>query len=451
MGNLVRRNDPPSQNALRRSAFGLLGATTRDKKSRILMLAEEASLALDPEQCAKARQDLTNPRNRLACELAWLPGLSPKRAADYCDLLDGDLSAFIKLAAAEQGLARANLVAAGLEMLSPDASASAWSDLILELVVASDHIEPASLMAILNEDRSVAECPAIQSEDAVANDLSARLRALRDVIRESLDRMGTTQMLRVVFKVVDAATDSGEHRSPLLLDELMDAYGLDARAFLAKEADNVIKLVGAAKDVNSDPAALKPLLDKLEKVVSNWTQVAKPIQMSMKARGLVHHLSGRVGYSIRGLVLNFVNEADAIEAAQRVTNILREHFSQFPELADRVEDDVTQLDQIARRRAFGDLLIPVRTLCKESVEAAESAPAEADKQGQKIIATVPGLLTIAERGGVTPDIIAGVRDEVAHAICSCAIDYGNKTSKWQQCLALLDAANIFANGDAAQE
>lgn len=446
MENLVRRNDPPSQSALRRSAFGLLGATTRDKKQRILVLAEEMSLMVEPEQCSKARQDLTNPRNRLACELEWLPSLSPKRAADYCVLLDQDLSGYFKLAATEQGLVRANLLAAGLEMLSPDASETAWAERILELAVATDGIDPSALMATLNEDRLVAECPAIQSEEAVANDLSARMRLLRDVIRESLDRMGTTQMLRIVFKVIDAATDSGERRAPLLLDELIDAYGLDARAFLEKEADNVTKLVDAAKAANSQPTALNPLLDKLEKVVSNWSQVAKPIQMSMKARGLVHDLSSRVGYTIRGLVLDLVQEAGAIEAAQRVTNMLREHFSQFPELADRVADDVTQLDEMARKRAFGELLVPIRTLCREAVEASENHPAEADKQGQKIIATAPGLLTMAERSGVTPDIIAGVKDELAYAICSCAIDFGNKTSKWQPCLTLLEAANIFANG-----
>ena len=451
MENLIRRNDPPSQSALHRSAFGLLGATTRDKKQRILALEEEQSLSLDPEQCSKARQDLTSPRSRLAAELEWLPGLSPKRAFDYRDLVDKDLNAYFKLAVSENGLVRANLVAAGLEMLSEDNSANDWAEQILALVKATGDMDAAAIMVVLNEDRALAECPLIQSSEAVESELTTRGRVFRDVIRASLDRLATAQMLKVVFKVVDVATESGESRAPALLDELIDAYGLDARAFLEKEADNVTKLVEAAKAVSQQPAELKPLLDKLEKVVANWTQVAKPIQMSMKARGLVHDLSSQVGYNIRGLVLELVREAGDIESAKRLTNVLREHFSQFPELAELVDNDVEQLDDMARRSSFIEMLAPIRSLCKEAAQAADGDPAHADSHGQRIISTAPRLINAAERSGVTPDVIRGVKDEVAYAICSCAVDYGNKTSKWQTCLTMLEAANIFANGAEALE
>ncbi|MEX8516930.1 MAG: hypothetical protein AB3X44_00250 [Leptothrix sp. (in: b-proteobacteria)] len=451
MENIIRRNDPPSQSALHRTAFGLLGATTRDKKQRILILEEEQSLLLDPDQCAKARQDLTNPRSRLACELEWLPSLSPKRATDYCNLIDQDLKAYFKQAESEIGLVRANLVAAGLEMLGDDTSVSNWVKQILVLVKTSDDIDPAALMVILNEDRALAECPLIQSKETVENGLSIRIILFRDAIRTALDRIETTQMLRVVFKVVDVATASGEHRAPVLLDELIDAYGLDARAFLEKEADNITKLVEASKAACEQPANLKILLDKLEKVITNWTLVAKPIQMSMKARGLVHDLSSRVGYPIRSLVLELVRGADDIDSAQRVAKMLQAHFAQFPELAELVDNDLKQLDEIARKKSYGNLLAPIRNLCNEAVTAAGNDPTRADSQGQHIISMVPGLLNMAERSGVTPDVIRGVKDEVAYAICSCAIDYGNKTAKWSVCLTMLEGANIFANGPEAME
>ena len=108
-------------------------------------------------------------------------------------------------------------------------------------------MDVAAIMVVLNEDRALAECPLIQSSEAVESELSTRGRVFRDVIRASLDRLATAQMLKVVFKVVNVATESGESRAPALLDELIDAYGLDARGFLEKEADNVTKLVEAAK------------------------------------------------------------------------------------------------------------------------------------------------------------------------------------------------------------
>src|SRR5215471_7823294 len=97
--------------ALHGNAFWLLGATTRDDRRRIVELAEEKSLALDSETCAKARSDLINPRIRLSTEISWLPGVSPKRASELVCLLQEEPEA-IK----EQGnippLTLANLMAA---------------------------------------------------------------------------------------------------------------------------------------------------------------------------------------------------------------------------------------------------------------------------------------------------------------------------------------------------
>ena len=449
MENPIRRNDSPRQSSLRRAAFGLLGATTRDNRQHIFALEEEKSLSLDPEQCAKARQNLTSPRSRLTCEIEWLPGVSPKRATDYCDYLDHDLAIYFKLTESEHGLVRANLLAAGLEMLSEDNSASYWFRQILAFVMVSDEMDPKTLMVILNEDRALAECAPIQSDDSVENALGARLRVFKDVIRTSLDRMDTTQMLCVIFNVVNEATESGNRRGPPLLDEVIDGYSLDARDFLEKEAENVTKIVETAKAAADQIHTILPLLDKLDKVISNWTEVAKPIQMSMKSRGLVHDLSSHVGYTIRSLVLTLVREANDIASAQKITVMLQEHFSQHPELADLIDNDVKQLNEMARTRSFDDLLIPIRTLCKEAAELADSDPTNADKQGQRIISFAPEVLMTAERNGVPADILAEVKDGAAYAISSCAIDFGNKTSKWKLCLTMLEAANIFASGSDA--
>jgi hypothetical protein len=58
--------------ALHRNPFYVLGATTRDKASRLIELAEEKALLTDPDVCQKARSDLVSPRSRLAAEMSWL-------------------------------------------------------------------------------------------------------------------------------------------------------------------------------------------------------------------------------------------------------------------------------------------------------------------------------------------------------------------------------------------
>ena len=68
------RSGAPDQTALERNAFSVLGATTRDKRPRIVELAEEKTLYLDDAVCSRARADLTNPHNRIAAEAAAIDG-----------------------------------------------------------------------------------------------------------------------------------------------------------------------------------------------------------------------------------------------------------------------------------------------------------------------------------------------------------------------------------------
>jgi hypothetical protein len=112
---------------LHRNPFWLLGATTRDDPQRIKELADEKSLSLDSETCDKAYSDLINPRHRLSTEMAWLPGVSPKRANELMCLLQAEPKA-IK----EQGnippLVWANLMAAAFELLAPEMEGEQWAD-----------------------------------------------------------------------------------------------------------------------------------------------------------------------------------------------------------------------------------------------------------------------------------------------------------------------------------
>jgi hypothetical protein len=106
--------------ALHQSAFSVLGVTTRDNRKRIVELAEEKSLELDHDVCQKARSDLTNPRTRLSAEIAWLPGVSPRKASQLVENLANDPMAIRK----ESGLptlAHLNLLAAAFEAVDGEA------------------------------------------------------------------------------------------------------------------------------------------------------------------------------------------------------------------------------------------------------------------------------------------------------------------------------------------
>lgn len=77
---------------LLQNPFYIFNATQQDNRQRIIASAEERSLLSDADKCMAARTELTNPRNRISAEVAWLPGVAPERVHDIVLLLELSVS-----------------------------------------------------------------------------------------------------------------------------------------------------------------------------------------------------------------------------------------------------------------------------------------------------------------------------------------------------------------------
>jgi hypothetical protein len=150
---------------------------------------------------------------------------------------------------------------------------------------------------------------------------------------------------------VDSVTAGGEDHAPELIDELVDSYEVETQGFLQKEAENIHKLIKAARDsAKSGEGAVKLLVDKLEVVARNWDKVAQPIQLSAKARGIEHRPSNELAFSTRSLAIDLFNEHDMLMQSKRITSLLQELFSELPELSERIEQDADVLEDIFHNR-----------------------------------------------------------------------------------------------------
>jgi hypothetical protein len=353
---------------LHRNPFWLLGATTRDDRQRIVELAEEKSLALDSETCSKARSDLINPRRRLSTEMAWLSGVSPKRANELACLLQAEPKTIT-----EQGntppLALANLMAAAFELLAPEMEGEQWAEWIMALAITVDEIDPKDILRDINEDRAVAGFPAVKALDTIESELSERRRYYKDAIMEAINRLPPRKRVEVVTVVVDGTTSSGAFHAPILIDDVVDSYTLDMQGLLRKGADNVLQLVESAKQAApTGEQSVKPLLNRLEAVMHKWDKIARPIQLSRKSRGLPHDMSDELAYAIRGLGIYLYNEHGMLDAVQKLTKGLQEVFAELPEVAARLYEDAETL----------------KDLCKQRQEAAEQAKRQAEEWAEQI-------------------------------------------------------------------
>lgn len=339
-----------ARTALHQSPFAVLGATTRDDRRRIVELAEEKSLEIDHDVCQKARSDLTNPRTRLSVEMAWLPGVSPRRASQFLSsLLQNPMA--IRGESGLPTLAQLNLLAAAFESVDGEHDADDLAGFILEMAYLVDELSPDEVLRDINEDRTVSGFAEARALDQIDAELTERKRHYRNAIKAALERLPSTKLLLVMTDVVDGATSGGEDHAPGLIDDLVDSYEVETQAPLQAGFDNIHKLIKCIREVApSGEAAVRPYVDKIEVAAKNWDRIAQPIQLSAKARGIEHDPSSNLGWAIRSLAIDLFNTHDMLTQSQRLTGLLKELFSEIPEIAERVEQDADALDDIESDR-----------------------------------------------------------------------------------------------------
>lgn len=336
---------------LLQNPFHILTASPRDNRMRILELAEERSLLQDSSECTSARSELTTPRKRLSAEIAWLPGVGPKKAGEVLSLLTSSPTVVLAIENLP-ATARANLLAAGLIRL-PDGNAADVATWILEIARAFEHIKFTELCASINEERVAAGFPEVSDTSTIEAEIQVRRAHYRNTIKSALDNLPPKELVKTVTNVIDIATHNGLEHGPTLIDDLVDLYEVGAQDFFEKEESNIkilVEKLREAVDAKCPDSMLAPLVDQLICVVKNWDIVAQPIQVSTKSRGLGHEASQRIAYLVRGLAIHMFNEHDKLDFSQQLTNMLQEVFAEVGEIAERTAQDACTLSELAEQQ-----------------------------------------------------------------------------------------------------
>jgi hypothetical protein len=344
--DLTRNNEPTieiemtkNNTSLHSNPFCVLGVTTRDDRRKIVEMAEERALHMDGDICQKARSDLTNPRTRLSSEMAWMPGVAPRTAENMVRTLAESPQA-VRSEHGLPGLARANLMAAACELVAEDEPAASVAGFIRDFADVVEGIDPEEILRDVNEDRAISGFPEVRGTDAVEEELAERRRTYRSALKNLLDTMDPTKLVATMTEAVTLATDDGDEHGPALIADLVDSYEVETQGFLQKESENIAALIESVREVAPrGEKAIEPIMSKLEKVARNWDSVAQPIQISAKARGIVHRPSRDVAYDLRGLGIDLNNEHGMLDQAHRMTDLLHDLFAELPEVVEKLGED----------------------------------------------------------------------------------------------------------------
>lgn len=424
---------------LHKSPFFLLGATIRDTKSKINEFADEKSLALESDICTKARSDLITPRTRLPAEMAWLPGVSPKRASifveslqTHIDLVRGEISI--------PSLARANLFAAAFGLLDPRTGTDLWCEWIIDFAYVDEDIRPDDVLREINEDRAISGFPLVKGVEQIEDELRQMRRYYSDTIKSALDGLESMKLVEVVTAVIEQTTMHGEDHAPFLIHELVDRYEAEANRYLQPEAENIKNLMEKIRQAaTTGEASTRPLVEKLDQIIRKWDAIAQPIQLSMKAQGRDHDLSHEIAWGVRSLAVDLFNKHDMLDMAARLNKTLQELFAELPAVVERLDQDANALDDISKNRAQVKLLDPIRELCDSVCKIADRNPALAAQEGHRALHEGKSLIEEIQRKA-NSRLALEARNILAGTVMHCAIQYGSESSKWSPCVDLLERA-----------
>jgi hypothetical protein len=328
--------------------FHVLRATLRDNRQKLLERSEERSLIEDPDLCNAARAALTHPKRRLAAELGWLPGLSPKRTAAAIQVLMSDITK-VTIFDSLPPLARSNLYAAALPKVAGKLDAVRLIEWILGLANACEEIDVSAVLRLINDERAIAGFPSVNSETMIEDQLAELWRQYEDAVKTALEEKASVDLVDIVTRVVDRTTGHGTKHAPSLIDGIVDRYEIEAHRFLEAEAQNIHKLLEFLSEkaaVGTDEEALNGLLEQLEHVVKNWDKVAQPIQVSRMSRGQEHVMSRELARSIRDVAVEIFNERGLLDVSQKITSLVEEVFAEVLSAAEQAADDLAQLSQL---------------------------------------------------------------------------------------------------------
>jgi hypothetical protein len=326
--------------------FKVIGASSRDNKSKLVELAEEKSLSIDPELCAKARSDLSNPRTRIACEVSWFPGVSPKRCDELCRIPILNASLIDKIDTLPS-LAMVNLYACIFQAIEGNELAEVISATISKFSHLIEKISFDEIVRDINEDRLVSSFPEIRSTDLIEEAYAGQLSVYKDLVKNALDRFDPESLVKILTLVVDLDTESGKHSAPMFTELLIDMYEVEVISVLDSELDKLkslkYKILNKLDARNFD---LSADIDTAIRVLSNFGKIAFPIILLNVSKGTKFNKAEDIADEMRSLGIALNNKYQQTEASIRVISSIKMVFNTIDDISEQANEDEEKLSEI---------------------------------------------------------------------------------------------------------
>ena len=230
--------------------FYLLGASLADDRRTIMSKVQDASLLGDPDECTKAGSLLTNHKNRVKCEVFYLPDLSQNEIKTKIEQLQSDPNNLLINILSEKiyDLSSGNLIASALlsSKYKPSLDTNKYAIKALSNVLEAQDSE--DVFDLINEMRlqsGFSQLADISLVSDALNDLKAYyLQAIKDLFKRlSFDDINSI-MSELALKETTVNTNCSD-----FISSIVDYYEVLAQPHLKDAEQDVKDLIALFNDL----------------------------------------------------------------------------------------------------------------------------------------------------------------------------------------------------------
>lgn len=334
-----------------RNPFHILGVSLYDTKERILEAVEEKSLLVDnEEEFARCCAELINPKKRLRSEIAWFVVEEEINRIALLETVQREPEKAIFVIEGLKPCERFTVLLSALSAKSSTLSKdlSTW---ILRIALEYEMIDVEELVENIGDNRLASGFPVVDRR-MVEEALLEQRNWCREVLKNVLDTLPPRELIQIVTTTVDQATNYGKEHAPGIIDDLVEAYEVEAQAFFTTETESIERLTNLLQeyaDANKPEDVLSFITESLIKMVENWDTVAQPIQVSAQSRGILHQPSKQLADLVRSTSIYLFNKHGKLDLVQRLNNMLQKVFAEILPVVEMLKEDEKTLRQNEER------------------------------------------------------------------------------------------------------
>ena len=428
--------------------FYILGATPRDNRQRIVELAEERSLVLNPEICNKARADLLHPRKRIAAEVTWLPGVGPNKANKLVESIHNSTDDVLEYKDLPV-IAKTNLLASTLIRLK-EFDSDDCRDIMSLLILSYEDIVASDTFKLINEDRIISSFPILNDILIVEEELYRIRTFYHDTCNKILDQLESSRLINTLIYLVKNLTFTGNYHPPELLEGIIDNYEVSIQELIKKQKsviDDIIYKLKISYNSKQDNENIKVLVNDLRKEVSIWAFFLKPLQISKSSIGLEFNQGHSVYIDIRNLSVEISNKYYDYKISKELFDILSTNELYYDRLEEEIQQDKIILTELLNENEKETIMNELRKLCDVSIKKAEIKPAKANLEAQRIINNARRSFIKLREIDLPDNELNNIRDYVSLCVSQCAIIFCNETNNHKMAIKILNDAKRLAKLD----